>query len=78
MKSALVALSTLFFLGGCSTYDVQPVDTGQYDSGCVSDCAQNYSMCTANDPDIELQEETLRACQEDYSNCVRACPRTDL
>ncbi|RUO65440.1 hypothetical protein SAMN06297229_1155 [Pseudidiomarina planktonica] len=77
MKSALVALSTLFFIGGCSTYDIQPVDASEYESQCVSQCAENYSECTANNPDVELQETTLRACQEDYSDCVQACPRGD-
>lgn len=75
MKYPLVSVFGLLVISACSTHDIEPVDTSDYESQCVSDCAQSYSMCTADDANVDLRDETLRACQEDYSACVQACPR---
>lgn len=58
---------------GCA-YSISDIDVSNSEPSCVRECTQTYSSCVSAGNQIGFKTETLRACRESYSVCVRTCP----
>lgn len=66
--AVLVAL-----LAGCAS-SIEDIDTSKAQPECVRQCTAPYSSCVSGGPAVGFKTETLRACRDAYSVCVKTCP----
>ena len=69
----LILLFIAAALAGCA-YSIEDIDVSKSESSCVRQCTTSYSSCASGGPVVGLKTETLRACKESYSVCVKTCP----
>jgi hypothetical protein len=72
-KCSTAALSLLVMVSGCA-YSIEDIDVSKSEPICVRQCTANYSSCATNGPTVGFKTETLRACRDAYSVCVKTCP----
>ena len=69
----LTALLLTLGLAGCA-YSIEDIDVSKSEPSCVRQCTANYSSCASAGPAVGFKTETLRACRDAYSVCVKTCP----
>ena len=73
MRKILFLSLLVIGVSGCA-YSIQDIDTTSYSPECIRQCTGNYSSCVSQGNQIGFKTETLRACREAYSVCVKTCP----
>lgn len=68
-----LTLTAIVALSGCA-YSIEDIDVSKSAPSCVRQCTASYSSCASNGPAVGLKTETLRACRDAYSVCVKTCP----
>lgn len=66
-------LLALLPLAGCA-YSIEDIDVTKSEPACARQCTAVYSSCAAQGPTVGFKTETLRACREGYSACIKTCP----
>ena len=73
MMKTLCAFAFITLLQACA-YSISDIDLSKVDPVCARQCTANYSACVSGGNQIGFKGETLRACREAYSVCVKTCP----
>jgi len=67
----LIIICPIFF--GCA-YSISDIDVSKTEPNCVRQCTETYSSCVSGGNQVGFKTETLRACKEAYSVCIKTCP----
>jgi len=74
MKHLLVVnIFAFLLLSGCA-YSISDIDVSKTEPNCARQCTATYSSCVSGGNQVGFKTETLRACKEAYSVCIKTCP----
>jgi len=74
MKDLLqINILGFLLLSGCS-YSILDIDVSKTEPNCARQCTETYSSCVSGGNQVGFKTETLRACKEAYSVCIKTCP----
>ena len=74
MKYLLVInIFAFLLLSGCA-YSISDIDVSKIEPDCARQCTATYSSCVSGGNQVGFKTETLRACREAYSACIKTCP----
>ncbi len=69
----LINIFGFLLLTGCA-YSISDIDVSETEPNCARQCTATYSSCVSGGNQVGFKTETLRACKEAYSVCIKTCP----